>query len=382
MTHDSPINQPDPMPVRQTNWSDRACFVGFLALFIVAFGLMLLAGCSSTPIPLAAPAQNALNTAESNQSSKASASVGAASVANQSNPDGNPKVAVAGELGVASANLPVATPSDANAALARVNQALTGQLSDAQKGWNTAIADANVAKAQIVTLTTQVAVEQATAAAAVRNAEIKVWQTRMMGVGVALFLMAAGLTAAGVFIGIPKLYQVAIVPAAFAALALFAAYEAGTALFNALAFVTIAGAVLSLAYGAYTLYSEGTTNKTAASGFNSFVNVMDTVAKKAKNGVETGAVKLWDYCYAELSTAEQKLFGKTAAPTTPPIEPPAAPSTPVVAPVVVVTSPPIAVATTPVPAAAPVPAPAPISVPAPVAVVTPIAPVATPVTPA
>lgn len=297
---------------------------------LAIISIFLLAGCSSTAIPGTTKAENALTTAQTSQASKASASVGAATVANQSNPDGNPKVAVAGELSVASANLPVATPSDANAALARVNQALTGQLSDAQKGWNTAIADANAAKAQIVTLTTQVAVEQATATAAVRNAEIKVWQTRMMGVGLALYLAAAGLVAAGVFIGIPKLYQIAIVPAAFATIALFAAYEAGTAQFTILAFITIGGAVASLAYGIYTLYNEGTTNKTAASGFKNFVSVLDTVADKAKAGVETGAAKLWDYCYAELSEAEQALVAKFAKPTTPPVAKPTAPAAPIV----------------------------------------------------
>lgn len=337
--HDSPINQPDPPRPGEENrkptLGDRICFAGFIAFVIVSLGLMLLAGCSSTSaIPGVTKAENALTTAESSQSSKASASVGAATVANQSNPDGNPKVAVAGELGVATANLPVATPSDANAALARVNQALTGQLSAAQTGWNSAIAEANTAKAQIATLETQVTAEKAAAAqaakdavAAQREAEVKVWQTRMMGVGLALFLAAAGLVAAGVFIGIPKLYQVAIVPAAFAAIALFAAYEAGTPQFAILAFITIAGTVASLAYGAYTLYSEGGAVKTKAGAFKSLVNVVDGVADDAKAGIETTAKSLWAKLDKELSEAEQWLVSKTAKPTTPPIAAPVAPAT-------------------------------------------------------
>lgn len=297
---------------------------------LLTISLLLLAGCSGTTLPVAAPAQTALNTATAAQESVASAAVDAAGTANALNPDGTPKVATAGELGVAKAHLPAATATDAAAQLANVNLELTNQAAAFQAAISKSEAQGVTQQAQIATLTTQVAVQTATAATAVRNVEIKVWQTRMMGVGLALFLVAAGLTAAGVFIGIPKLYQVAIVPAAFAAIALFAAYEAGTAIFSVLAFITIAGAVASLAYGIYTLYNEGATNKTAASGFKNFVSVLDTVADKAKAGVETGAVKLWDYCYAELSEAEQALVAKFAKPTTPPVAKPTAPPAPIV----------------------------------------------------
>ena len=96
---------------------------------------LLLSGCAlwpwkgkvvTPPAPSNVASAPALKSAAIEQQTKASAAVEAANVANQGNADGAPKVAVAGELSVAAANLPPPGDKDKAEALARVNAALRG----------------------------------------------------------------------------------------------------------------------------------------------------------------------------------------------------------------------------------------------------------------
>jgi hypothetical protein len=222
-------------------------------------------------------------------------------------------------LGVAAANLPAPSKEDANAALARVNAALTGDLATARRQWAEATAAAEKMQTQIAELTKQRDVERATAAEVERRNQIHLWQARMLATGVLLYLIAAGLTAAGVFMSLPALYRTAIAPAAFATLALFAAYEAGTTAFAWLAWGTLAGAVGSLIFAGWQAYRQAATVKTQASGFGNLVKVITNFEQDAKSETD----KLWDWAGNLLSDAEvaaakalSAVFGYADAPST------------------------------------------------------------------
>ncbi len=117
-----------------------------------------------TPPPANVISAPALKAASSEQQSKASAAVEAATSANLVNPDGAPKTATAGELSVASANLPPPEDKDRIEALARVNLALKGDLLSANAEWAKARDAGAALSARVAQLELQVETERKQAA--------------------------------------------------------------------------------------------------------------------------------------------------------------------------------------------------------------------------
>lgn len=145
----------------------------FAAIFL-ASSLCGFTACQMWPfhhktvvVPAPADVRSAapLGEATSAQASKAAAAVAAATDANTHNTDSPAKTAVAGELSVAGANLPIPSDKDRAEALARTNAALSGDLSKAQAGWDKARGDAVDLSKQISELRTQVTQERKDAAA-------------------------------------------------------------------------------------------------------------------------------------------------------------------------------------------------------------------------
>lgn len=102
----------------------------------------------------------ALGSAVNDKNSKISANAEAAELANLANPDGLPKQAAAGAISVVRSLAGPANPDDRSAALSLVNQAMKGQLKEAQEGWIASRQGANALLARIDSLEEQVAAER------------------------------------------------------------------------------------------------------------------------------------------------------------------------------------------------------------------------------
>jgi len=277
----------------------------FTLLGVLATGI--LAACAAPALPGETKAEVKLEKVAARQLSAASASVQAADEANAANPDGAPKTAVAGELGVAAANLPTASGEDARAALARVNAALTGKLSEAQKGWTDAVARGRALDAEVATLEKQVVAERAAAAEAQRKATERMCVIAALLVGGALFMAAAMSLAGGLYFTLPRLEYGALGLAAGAACAFFAATQVGSTRFNILAMVVLVGGVAALAYAGWAGWQGGRTLKTKAGGFDSAMLAVRHFLGEAAGGVETEAKRLWRWLGVELDGAHKAL---------------------------------------------------------------------------
>jgi outer membrane murein-binding lipoprotein Lpp len=287
---------------------EYAVFGFTLVLFSVLLGLLLLLpGCASPALPGQTPAEAKLDAAQSRQLSAASASVEAAGRANSANPDGAPKAAVAGELTVAQANLPPPSVDDSRAALTRVNAALSGQLAEAQKGWDAATARAQTLDAQITTLQKQVVAERAAAAAAQRKSTDRLCVVAALLVGSALFIAAALSLAAGMYFTLPKLEYGALGLALGGAVAFFAATQVGSPRFNLLALVVLVGGVATLIYTVWSGFSGGAVLKIRAGGFDSALAAIRHFAGEVAADAETGAEKLWRWLGIEMDAAHKAL---------------------------------------------------------------------------
>jgi hypothetical protein len=267
----------------------------------------LLAACAAPGLPGETKAESTLENVETRQLSAASASVQAAGQANQANPEGAPKAAVAGELGVAAANLPAANAEDARAALARVNAALAGKLAEAQKGWDEASARGHALDAQVSDLQKQVVAERATAAEAQRKATEHSCVFAALLVGGVLFIGGALSLAAGMYFTLPKLEYGALGLALCAACAFFAATQVGTVHFNVLATVVLAGAVLALAYTVWSGFQGGSTIKAKAGGFDAAMLAVRHFLGDAALDASSDAKKLWHWLGVELDAAHKAL---------------------------------------------------------------------------
>ena len=281
--------------------------IAFLRLNAILLLLLIAAGCSSPALPGETRAEAKLENVEARQLSAAAAAVDAAKFANQANPDGPPKTATAGELNVADANLPPADAEDAREALARVNAALTGQLAEAQTGWNDAIARGHALDAQIASLQMQVAAERATAAALQREATNRLCVLAALLVGGALFVGAALSLAAGLYFSLIKLEYGAIGLALCAACAFFTATQVGSAHFNFLATAVIIAALTALGYTIWHSFAGGATLKNKANGFEAVFSAVRKFAGAAAADTESGAKKLWHWLGVELDSAHKAL---------------------------------------------------------------------------
>lgn len=240
----------------------------------LVFLVLGLGRCQSVPTPpppanvVSAPA---LKAATSDQSSKASAAVQGATLANQSNPEGMPKTAVAGELTVATANLPLPTDQDRLEALQRVNAALSGDLAGAKASWLKATSDAALLSDKVRALEAQVEAERLAAAqelqrqlATARNEErqkAEAAQRKLLGLifyGFGALLVAAG--AAMLLLGaqIPFLGPRAALSAGGAGIALIATGVATNELLNHawVIWVGLATTAIALAVSGALLYSN------------------------------------------------------------------------------------------------------------------------------
>jgi hypothetical protein len=137
----------------------------------LAFAILLMAllGPSCSHVPKAPPPSDVkssapLRAASTEQQSKAAAAIGAAAFANDQNQAGAAKEATAGELSVATANLPPPADKDKVEALARANAALAGKLDEAQQKWELARADGAARLGRIAQLEAQVEAERKAAA--------------------------------------------------------------------------------------------------------------------------------------------------------------------------------------------------------------------------
>ena len=272
---------------------------------ILAVGL--LAACSSPALPGETKAEVRLENVQTRQLSAASASVRAADTANQANPDGAPKVAVAGELGVAAANLPAANVEDSRAAEARVNAALAGKLAEAQKGWDDARARGEILDTQIGSLQKQVVAERAAAAEAQRKATDRLCVIAALLVGGALFLGGALSLAAGMYFTLPKLEYGALGLALCAACAFCAATQVGTAHFNILATLVLAGGVAALAYTVWSGFQGGSAMQAKAAGFDAAMQAVRNFAGEVATDAGSDAKKLWQWLGLELDAAHKAL---------------------------------------------------------------------------
>jgi hypothetical protein len=284
----------------------------------------LLAACAAPGLPGETKSEVKLDKIEAQQLSAASASVQAADAANTANPDGAPKTAVAGELGVAAANLPAASGEDARAAQARVNEVLAGKLSEAQKGWEVAVARGQALDGQVSALQMQVVAERAAAAEAQRKATERLCVIAALLVGGGLFVAGAFCLAAGLYFTLPKLEYGALGLAAGASCAFLAATQVGSAYFNALAMAVLVGGVGALAYAVWAGFQGGAIIKTKAGGFDSAMQAVRRFLGEAADAAETDAKKLWRWLGIELDSAHkalvadwQKMEAQFSAPSSP-----------------------------------------------------------------
>jgi hypothetical protein len=277
--------------------------------FVIA-GLLLgllCAGCASATLPGETRSEVNLDRARARQLSAASASVQAANQANEANAEGAPKTAVAGELKVASANLPAPQPEDAREALARVNIALTGQLAKAQTAWSAAVAKGNALEAQVDVLQKQVVAEHATAAANAKNATDRLCVVAALFVGGSLSVMAALSLAAGMYFVLPKLDYGAAGLGLGGAAAFFAATQVGTPHFNILAMVVLAGGTGAMGYTVWHAFAGGRILKSKASAFEGAMAAVRDLAGEVATDTEVGAKKLWHWLSVELDAAHKAL---------------------------------------------------------------------------
>ena len=279
-------------------------------LSLLAAGLLLgllCSGCAASALPGETRSEAKLDTAQTRQLSAASASVQAASQANAANPPGVPKTAVAGELGVAKANLPAPQPADAKEALARVNAALTGQLADAQKAWNAAVARGDGLAAQVDFLQKQVMAERATAAANAKKATDRLCVIAALLVGGGLSVLAALSLAAGMYFTLPKLEYGAAGLGLGGAAAFFTATQVGTAYFNLLAMGVLISGVAALVYTVWHGFADGSTLQIKAQGFDAVFGAVRNLAGEVAADTEAGARKLWQSLSVELDAAHKAL---------------------------------------------------------------------------
>ncbi len=279
-------------------------------LSLLAAGLLLgllCSGCAASALPGETRSEAKLDTAQTRQLSAASASVQAASQANAANPPGAPKTAVAGELGVAKANLPAPQPADAKEALARVNAALTGQLADAQKAWNAAVARGDGLAAQVGILQKQVVAERATAAANAKKATDRLCVIAALLVGGGLSVLAALSLAAGMYFTLPKLEYGAAGLGLGGAAAFFTATQVGTAYFNLLAMGVLISGVAALVYTVWHGFADGSTLQIKAQGFDAVFGAVRNLAGEVAANTEAGARKLWQSLSVELDAAHKAL---------------------------------------------------------------------------
>lgn len=269
--------------------------------------ISLCAACATPALPGETKAEAKLETIQARQLSAASASVAAAGDANQANPDGAPKTAVAGELGVAAANLPAANAEDARAALARVNAALAGKLAEAQKGWTDAVLRGQSLDLQIGGLQKQIIAERAAAAAAQRQATEHLCVIAALLVGGALFVGGALSLAAGMYFTLPKLEYGALGLALNAACAFFAATQVGTTRFNILAMVVLTGGMAALVYTVWSGFQAGSALQSKAGGFDAAMQAIRNFAGEVAADVESDGKKLWQWLGVEFDAAHKAL---------------------------------------------------------------------------
>jgi hypothetical protein len=122
----------------------------------LAFSLLSTpSGCGSRVYPIN-PVVTSLATASDSKDSKISAYAEATEVANQSNPDSPAKTAVFESNSVVRKLAGPASEKDRAEALALVNKALSGKLTEALDGWSKSRTDAGALAAQVVSLRQQV----------------------------------------------------------------------------------------------------------------------------------------------------------------------------------------------------------------------------------
>jgi len=267
----------------------------------------LLAGCASPDLPGETKTEAKLDQAEQMQLSRAAAAVDAAKSANEANPDGLAKTATAGELDVADANLPAAKLEDAREALARVNAALTGQLSAAQKAWNDAAAEGKELQNKVDFLEKQVVAERAAAAANEKMANDRRCINAALTVGGLLSVAAALSLATGMYFGWLKLKYGAAGLGLCGALAFFAATQVGTAHFNFLATLVIIGGVAAASYCTWHGFAGGNTLQTKAGGFDQAFSALRKFAGEMATDTETDAKNIWRWLGVELDRAHKAL---------------------------------------------------------------------------
>ncbi|HVU37927.1 MAG TPA: hypothetical protein VHC95_06300 [Opitutales bacterium] len=288
--------------------SELAVFTLILLLGIWLFVLLGLAGCAASALPGQTPAEHKLNAAQSAQLSHAAAAVQAAKSANAANPDGLPKTATAGELGVADANLPEPKPEDAREALARVNAALTGKLAEAEKAWADAEAKGGVLQGKISGLEKQVAAEKAATAANEKKANDRLCIIAALMIG-GVFGIAAGLSlTAGIYFSLPKLEYGAGGLGVAGALAFFAATQVGSVHFNDIATVVILGGMAAAIYSIWHGFAGGSVIQTKAGGFERAMSVVKKLADEVAGDVETDAKKIWRWLAEELDQAHKVII--------------------------------------------------------------------------
>jgi hypothetical protein len=286
----------------------------FLAtLFVIAlifFGLPILAylaGCAQPAIVGETKTEARLDTDQSKQLSAARASVDAASGAAAAAQPEPVKVAVVGELGVAQANLPPATPVDEQAATDRVNDALSGKLAAAQQSWQEAVARGDSLSGQVASLQKQLVAERAAAAVAQEKANERLCVMAALETGGGLFAAAALALAAGMYFGLPKLEYAAAGLALCAVAAFFAATQVGSGRFDLLAMLVLGGGVGALVYAVWSGFEGGGTIATKATGFDAAFSAIEKFAEDIAADAETDAKKLWVWLETELDAAHKAL---------------------------------------------------------------------------
>ncbi|HVU38087.1 MAG TPA: hypothetical protein VHC95_07110 [Opitutales bacterium] len=287
--------------------TELGIFFAVMFLTVALFALLCFAGCSAPALPGQTASEVKLDRAQDAQLSHAAAAVQAAQTANQANPEGLPKTATAGELGVANANLPEPKPEDAREALARVNAALTGQLATAQAAWAKAEAQGNALQGKIDDLQKQVAAEKAAAAANEKKANDRLCIIAALIIGGG-FSLGAGLSlAAGLYFALPKLEYGAAGLGLAGGLAFFAATQVGTTHFNLLATGIILAGLAAAAYTVWHSFAAGNTLTTKADGLDSAMSALKTFAAHAAADVEVGAKDLGHFLEKEFDWAETKV---------------------------------------------------------------------------
>lgn len=139
-----------------------------LSGFLLSISSIFLGGCGHGFVITPSEGPSALHAGALDDAaqSKAAAAVAAATLANEQNPAGNAQAATAGELSVASANLPVAKPEDAKESIERVQKALKGDLESARAEWAKARGEAVTLQAELAKAESDAKLERAASAEA------------------------------------------------------------------------------------------------------------------------------------------------------------------------------------------------------------------------